>query len=145
MIKRHPLRVKDKVEITGNIPFMLKDKPRPIMGTVTKVDGFLVMVKPKGCRWEVELLDNEVRLPGAPEFPDSKRVGRFTYIHPSTQIHSMEDLVKCADDNEAVYNSKIGGIKPARVFTAMSFSIVASCISKGYLYRIININPKYLR
>lgn len=34
----------DRVEIIGNIPFQLKDKPRPILGTVTVIDGAYLYV-----------------------------------------------------------------------------------------------------
>lgn len=51
----------DKVEIVGNIPFTLKDK-RPILGTVTSVDGAYIYVKPRYQRWEGEWYANELRL-----------------------------------------------------------------------------------
>ncbi len=56
------MKAGDKVEITGNIPFPLKGKSRPILGTVIDVDGAYVFVKPRYRKWVVELLENEVRL-----------------------------------------------------------------------------------
>jgi hypothetical protein len=50
----------DRVEIVGNIPFALKDKPRPLLGTVTNVDGFYILVKPLYQRWEGEWYANEL-------------------------------------------------------------------------------------
>lgn len=52
----------DKVEIVGNIPFQLKDKPKPLLGRVISVDGFYVYVKPLWQRWEGEWYKNELRL-----------------------------------------------------------------------------------
>lgn len=46
----------DRVEIVGNIPFTLKDKPRPLLGRVTHVDGGYIYVKPLWQRWEGERL-----------------------------------------------------------------------------------------
>jgi hypothetical protein len=51
----------DKVEIVGNIPFALKDKPRPLLGRVTHVDGYYIYVKPLWQRWEGEWYKNELR------------------------------------------------------------------------------------
>lgn len=51
----------DKVEIIGNIPFVLKDKPLPLLGKVTHVDGFYISVKPLYQRWEGEWYYNELR------------------------------------------------------------------------------------
>jgi len=51
----------DKVEIIGNIPFILKDKPRPLLGRVVHVDGFCVLVKPRYQRWIGEWYVNELR------------------------------------------------------------------------------------
>jgi len=51
----------DKVEIIGNIPFMLKDKPKPLLGRVTNVDGYYICVKPLWQRWEGEWYSNELK------------------------------------------------------------------------------------
>ena len=51
----------DKVEIIGNIPFQLKDKPRPLLGTVTNVDGSYILVKPKYQRYVCEFYPNELK------------------------------------------------------------------------------------
>jgi hypothetical protein len=60
VIKRG-FRKGDKVEIVGNIPFALKEKPRPLLGRVTRVDGWYVYVKPLWQRWEGEWYRNELR------------------------------------------------------------------------------------
>ena len=44
----------------GNIPYALKDKPRPIIGKVTKVDGEYVLVRPKYHKWEAEFYHSEL-------------------------------------------------------------------------------------
>lgn len=51
----------DKVEIVGNIPFVLKDRPRPLLGKVISVNGWYVIVKPLWQRWEGEWYRNELR------------------------------------------------------------------------------------
>ena len=51
----------DWVEIVGNIPFPLKDKPRPIIGRVTHVNGAYVLVRPKYQHWEAEFYHNELQ------------------------------------------------------------------------------------
>jgi len=51
----------DVVEIVGNIPFVLKNKPRPLIGKVTNVDGFYIYVKPIYQRWEGEWYSSELR------------------------------------------------------------------------------------
>jgi hypothetical protein len=56
-----PFKKGDKVEIVGNIPFHLKDSPRPLIGRVTNVDGSYILVKPKYKRWEAEFYPNELK------------------------------------------------------------------------------------
>lgn len=56
------MRKGDKVEITANIPFPLRNRPRPILGTCINVNGAYVLVRPKYQRFLVDLLDNEVKL-----------------------------------------------------------------------------------
>jgi len=51
----------DRVEIIGNIPFQLKDKQKPLLGTVTNVDGFYVLVRPKYARYEAEFYPGEIK------------------------------------------------------------------------------------
>ena len=51
----------DWVEILGNIPFPLKDKPRPIIGEVTNVNGEYVLVKPKYQTWDAEFYHSELQ------------------------------------------------------------------------------------
>ena len=53
--------VGDKVEIIGNIPFYLKDKPRPLLGTITEIDGAYILVRPKYQRWEAEFYPGELK------------------------------------------------------------------------------------
>lgn len=55
------ISIGDRVEIIGNIPFSLKDKPRPITGRVTHVDGAYIYVKPKHQRYEAEFYACELR------------------------------------------------------------------------------------
>lgn len=57
-----PFKKGDKVEIVGNIPFHLKNEPRPLIGTVTNVDGSYILVKPRYKRWEAEFYPNELKL-----------------------------------------------------------------------------------
>lgn len=56
------VRVGDKVEVIGNIPFALKDAPRPIVGRVTRIDGSYILVKPRYRRWEAEFYPGELKL-----------------------------------------------------------------------------------
>jgi hypothetical protein len=49
-----------KVEIVGNIPFELKNKPKPLLGTVTEVDGAYILVRPKYSRMVAEFYPNEL-------------------------------------------------------------------------------------
>lgn len=51
----------DKVEIVGNIPFQLKDKPRPLLGTITNIDGHYILVRPKYQRYECEFYICELK------------------------------------------------------------------------------------
>ena len=51
-----------KVEIIGNIPFHLKDKPRPLLGRITNVDGMYILVKPKFQRYVAEFYPSELKL-----------------------------------------------------------------------------------
>lgn len=62
MKNNRAIKVGDKVEIIGNIPFPLKDKPRPLLGRVTRVDGAYILVKPKYKRWEAEFYPVELKL-----------------------------------------------------------------------------------
>jgi hypothetical protein len=59
--KKKPFKRGDKVEIIGNIPFQLRNDPRPILGTVTSVDGAYILVKPKYKRHEAEFYPNELK------------------------------------------------------------------------------------
>ena len=52
----------DKVEIIGNIPFQLKNKPRPLLGRVTNVDGDYIDVRPKYQRYICEFYPCELKL-----------------------------------------------------------------------------------
>ncbi|MBC8051884.1 MAG: hypothetical protein H7Y13_02350 [Sphingobacteriaceae bacterium] len=52
----------DQVEIRGNIPFQLKDKPKPLLGRITNVNGFYVLVRPRYQRYICEFYKNELRL-----------------------------------------------------------------------------------
>lgn len=51
----------DIVEIVANIPFKLKNKPKPIIGKVTHVDGYYITVKPKYQRFSIESYPNELK------------------------------------------------------------------------------------
>lgn len=55
------LSVGNTVEIIGNIPFQLKNKPRPLMGRITKIDGAYILVKPKHQRYECEFYPSELK------------------------------------------------------------------------------------
>lgn len=52
----------DKVEIIGNIPFPLQNKPRPLLGRITSINGAYIYVKPKHQRWDAEFYANELKL-----------------------------------------------------------------------------------
>ena len=56
------MKKRNKVEIISNIPFPLKDKPKPLLGTVTNVNGAYIYVRPKYQRFICEFLDCEVKL-----------------------------------------------------------------------------------
>jgi hypothetical protein len=51
----------ETVEIIGNIPLELKKSKKPILGTITKINGFYILVKPKRRRWEAEFYACELR------------------------------------------------------------------------------------
>ena len=53
--------VEDKVEIIANIPFQLKNKPKPLLGTITAIDGDYILVRPKYQRYECEFYTSELR------------------------------------------------------------------------------------
>jgi len=59
-VYKRPLKVGDPVSIVGNIPFQLKDKPKPLLGKVTNIDGAYIMVKPKYQRYECEFYSGEL-------------------------------------------------------------------------------------
>lgn len=61
IVRKRGFKVGDKVEIVGNLGKEFDDKPRPILGTVTHVDGFYVHVRPRYQRWEGEWYANELR------------------------------------------------------------------------------------
>lgn len=54
-------KVGDVVEIVGNIPFHLKDKPKPLLGTITNIDGGYILVKPKYQRYVGEFYRSELK------------------------------------------------------------------------------------
>ena len=56
-----PICVGDNVEIIGNIPFQLKDKPRPLLGKVKIIDGAYIYVKPRYQRHECEFYACELK------------------------------------------------------------------------------------
>lgn len=56
------MKVGDKVEIIGNIPFHLLKAPRPLLGTITNIDGAYILVKPRYKRWEAEFYPGELKL-----------------------------------------------------------------------------------
>jgi hypothetical protein len=56
------MKIGDKVEIIGNIPYQLKNKPKPLLGRITNIDGLYILVKPKYQRYECEFYPNELRL-----------------------------------------------------------------------------------
>jgi hypothetical protein len=57
---RPNFNVGDIIEIISNIPYNLKDKPRPILGKIISIDGWYVMVKPKYQRYICECYQNEI-------------------------------------------------------------------------------------
>jgi hypothetical protein len=58
----------ETVEIVGNIPFHLQKAKRPLLGTITNVDGSYILVRPKRRKWEAEFYPGELR-----------PVGKFKY------------------------------------------------------------------
>jgi hypothetical protein len=57
---RPNFKVGDTIEIISNIPFNLKDKPKPILGKIVSMDGWYVMVRPKYQRYICECYQNEI-------------------------------------------------------------------------------------
>lgn len=55
-------KVEDRVEIVGNIPAPLRSKPRPLIGTVVRIDGAYIDVRPKYHRWVAEFYACELKL-----------------------------------------------------------------------------------
>ena len=55
-------KIGDKVEITGNIPFALLNAKKPLIGTITSIDGYYIMVKPRYRRWTAEFYPSELKL-----------------------------------------------------------------------------------
>ena len=83
------LKVGSKVEIISNIPFQLKKKPKPLLGTVAAIDGFYILVRPKYQRYECEFYRNELKL----------------VVHPE-DIRSTKGLLALAEDgNEMTYKA----------------------------------------
>jgi len=62
IISGERIKVGTIVEIIANIPFQLKDKPRPLLGRITAIDGYYVLVKPKYQRYECEFYPNELKV-----------------------------------------------------------------------------------
>ena len=58
---KHVLRVGDTVEIVGNIPFQLRNKPKPLLGKIVNIDGAYILVRPKYRRYECEFYSGELR------------------------------------------------------------------------------------
>ena len=57
------MKVGDIVEIVGNIPFHLLNKPRPLLGKVTNIYGAYILVRPQcNQRSECEFYPNELKL-----------------------------------------------------------------------------------
>ena len=50
------------VEITSNIPSRLSDSKRPLLGTITNIDGEYILVRPKYQRWVCEFYRCELKL-----------------------------------------------------------------------------------
>ena len=61
IVMQRRFKVGDKVEIIGNIPFQLKDKPKPLLGTITNIDGAYILLRPKHQRYECEFYSGELR------------------------------------------------------------------------------------
>jgi len=60
-MKRFSFKKGDVVEIVGNIPFHLQKKKRPLIGTVTNVNGSYILVRPKFQRWVAEFYPGEIK------------------------------------------------------------------------------------
>jgi len=60
-VMQRTFKVGDKVEIIANIPFQLKDKPKPLLGTITNIDGWYILVRPKFQRYECEFYSSELK------------------------------------------------------------------------------------
>lgn len=56
-----PFKVGEKVEIIANVPFVLKNKPKPLFGTITNIDGAYISVKPKYHKWIAEFYPSELK------------------------------------------------------------------------------------
>lgn len=55
------MKVRDKVEILRKDIFHLQHrKNRNSIGTITHINGACILVRPMGCKWEIELYPNEV-------------------------------------------------------------------------------------
>ena len=54
------LKKRDIVKIVKNIPQQYIDKPKPILGEVSNVDGYYVTVKFQNPKFEMEFLAKEV-------------------------------------------------------------------------------------
>ncbi|KKM01913.1 hypothetical protein LCGC14_1789680 [marine sediment metagenome] len=54
------VKVGDRVEITGNIPFSLKDRKNK-NGIITNINGGYHLIRPMWCNWETELYRGEFR------------------------------------------------------------------------------------
>ena len=50
----------DIVEIIGNIPFDIINKKRPLLVTITSIDGCYIMVRPKYKKWIAEFYSGEI-------------------------------------------------------------------------------------
>lgn len=62
----------DIVEIIGNIPFDLRNEKKPLIGTVTNIDGYYIMVRPKNKKWFAEFYPGELE-----HYIDIKKVRRL--------------------------------------------------------------------
>jgi len=51
----------DRVEIIGNIPFQLQKKEKPLIGTITNIDGLYILVRPIYKRYECEFYPSELK------------------------------------------------------------------------------------
>lgn len=55
------LKIGSIVEIIGNIPFQLKNEPKPLLGRTININGAYILVKPKFRRYECEFYPNELK------------------------------------------------------------------------------------